>query len=236
MLARYLAKSCTHKIEQMLVQIYETTSAEEARKLAKLGVDHIGVLVGDGSSPRKQSLDQARLILSAIPSISKGVALLLSADVRLIEEIASELNPDILHLGASPDLLTASAVQQLKQRCGGLTVMRSIPITDDESVTIAMSYDGIADILILDSHRPGDVQIGALGITHSWDLDRKIVQSVGVPVLIAGGLGPDIVVDAIKVSRPAGVDSKTKTDKEDGTHTKDMEKVERFVSRAKMEL
>jgi len=217
----------------MLVQIYEISTPEEARALGNLGVDHIGVLVGDGSFPREQSVDQARLIFSAIPSSSKGLALLLSADVRLVEQIILELKPAIVHLGASSDLLTASAVQQLKQRCGTLTVMRSIPIVDDESIAIARSYDGVADILLLDSHRPGDVQIGALGVTHSWEIDRKIVESVSIPVIIAGGLGPDNVVDAIRVVRPAGVDSKTKTDKDDGSHTKDLQKMKRFVARAK---
>ena len=217
----------------MLVQIYEISTPEEARELGNLGVDHIGVLVGDGSFPREQSVNQARRIFSAIPSSSKGLALLLSADVRLVGQIISELKPAIVHLGASSDLLTASAVQQLKQRCGTLTVMRSIPIVDDESIAIARSYDGVADILLLDSHRPGDVQIGALGVTHSWEIDRKIVESVRIPVIIAGGLGPDNVVDAIRVVRPAGVDSKTKTDKDDGSHTKDLQKVKRFVARAK---
>ena len=217
----------------MLVQIYEISTPEEASALGNLGVDHIGVLVGDGSFPREQSVDQARLIFSAIPSSSKGLALLLSADVRLVEQIISELKPAIVHLGASSDLLTASAVQQLKQRCGTLTVMRSIPIVDDESIAIARSYDGVADMLLLDSHRPGDVQIGALGVTHSWEIDRKIVGSVRIPVIIAGGLGPDNVVEAIRMVRPAGVDSKTKTDKDDGSHTKDLQKVKRFVARAK---
>ena len=216
----------------MLVQIYEISTPEEARALGNLGVDHIGVLVGDGSFPREQSVDQARLIFSAIPSSSKGLALLLSADVRLVEQIILELKPAIVHLGASSDLLTASAVRQLKQRCGTLTVMRSIPIVDDESIAIARGYDGVADMLLLDSHRPGDVQIGALGVTR-WEIDRKIVESVRIPVIIAGGLGPDNVVDAIRVVRPAGVDSKTKTDKDDGSHTKDLQKVKRFVARAK---
>ena len=65
-------------------------------------------------------------------------------------------------------------------------------------------------MLLLDSHRPGDVQIGALGVTHSWEIDRKIIESVHIPVIIAGGLGPDNVVDAIRMARPAGVNSKTK--------------------------
>ena len=88
-------------------------------------------------------------------------------------------------------------------------------------------------MLLLDSHRPGDMQIGALGVTHSWEIDMKIVNSLSIPVIIAGGLGPENVAEAIRRVRPAGVDSKTKTDKDDGSHTKDLQKVKRFVVRAK---
>jgi phosphoribosylanthranilate isomerase len=217
----------------MLVQIYEIASPEEARALGELGVDHIGVLVGDGSFPREQPIDRARLIFSAIPPSARGVALSLSADIRLVEHIVSALKPTVLHLGAASDLLTPAAVRQLKKRCGAVALMRSIPVVDDKSIAVAQSYDGIADMLLLDSHRPGDRQIGALGMTHSWDIDRTIVESVGIPVIIAGGLGPDNIAEAITAVRPAGVDSKTKTDKDDGSHSKDLQKVKRFVDRAK---
>jgi phosphoribosylanthranilate isomerase len=80
----------------MLVQIYEISSPEEANALGDLGVDHIGVLVGDGSFPRERTIDDARLIFSAIPSSSKTAALLLSSNVRLIEHVISELKPAIL--------------------------------------------------------------------------------------------------------------------------------------------
>jgi phosphoribosylanthranilate isomerase len=112
-------------------------------------------------------------------------------------------------------------------------VMRSIPVVGEESLSLAKSYDGIADILLLDSHKPGDKQIGALGITHCWELDRQIVEAVTIPVIMAGGLGPDNVVEAIKAVRPAGVDSKTKTDKMDGSHNKDLEKSKKFAEAAK---
>jgi phosphoribosylanthranilate isomerase len=217
----------------MLVQIYEISSPEEAIALGGLGVDHIGVLVGEGEFPRERTIDQARLIFSAIPASSKGVALLLSADVRFLEHVISELKPTILHLGASTDLLTPSTVRELKKQCRSLTVMRSIPVVGEESIAIAKSYDGVADMLLLDSHRAGDRQIGALGITHSWEIDRKIVESVRIPAIIAGGLGPDNVIDAIRAVQPAGVDSKTKTDRDDGSDTKDLQKIRRFVTQAK---
>ena len=110
--------------------------------------------------------------------------------------------------------------------------MRSIPVVDESSIALARSYDGIADWLLLDSYESGDRQIGALGVTHSWELDRRIIESVRIPTIIAGGLEPENVQEAIRVARPAGVDSKTKTDKSDGSHTKDLQKVSAFVKAA----
>lgn len=110
--------------------------------------------------------------------------------------------------------------------------MRSVPVCDEQSVPIALSYDGRADYLLLDSYRAQDRQIGALGATHDWRISRRIVELVSVPVFLAGGLGPDNVADAIRAVRPAGVDSKTKTDQE-GSHTKNLERVRRFHEAAR---
>jgi phosphoribosylanthranilate isomerase len=217
----------------MLVQIYEVTSPEEASALAELGVNHIGVLVGDGEFPREQSIQAAKRIFSAIPPSSKGSALSLSANLGLIERIVASLAPAILHLGASTDLLQPEHVLQLKKKFERLIVTRSIPVVNEDSICIARRYEGIADMLLLDSHRLGDPQIGALGVTHDWELDRKIVESVRIPAIVAGGLGPDNVLEAIRAIRPAGVDSKTKTDKDDLSHTKDLEKVRQFILLAK---
>jgi phosphoribosylanthranilate isomerase len=217
----------------MLVQIYETSSADEAAALSRVGVDHVGVLVGNGAYPREQSIEAAKPILGAVLPPSKGSVLCLSADIDLIERIVVSLRPPVLHLGASTDLLKPGHVRDLKEKFEWLVVQRSIPVWDDSCVSIAQSYDGLADLLLLDSHRPGDTQIGALGVTHCWELDRKIVRRVKMPVIIAGGLGPHNLVAAIRTILPAGVDSKTKTDKDDGSHTKDLETVQQFVSLAK---
>ena len=221
------------KLPDMIVQIYEVTSAEEARALSTFAVDHIGVLVGDGAFPREQSIEQAGKIFAAISAPSKGSALSLSADLNWISKIVSELNPAILHLGAHTDILLPTDVAVLKRRFPFLPIMRSIPVVGSGSVPVAKSYDGIADFLLLDSHKPGDKQVGALGITHDWNLDRQIVESVGIPVIMAGGLGAENVVQAIQSVHPAGVDSKTKTDKKDGSHTKDLEEVRKFTEAAK---
>jgi phosphoribosylanthranilate isomerase len=64
-------------------------------------------------------------------------------------------------------------------------------------------------------------------VTHDWSISRRIVELLRTPVILAGGLGPDNVADAIRVVRPAGVDSKTKTDR-DGSHAQDLDRVRRF--------
>ena len=86
----------------MIVQTYEVTTPAEARALGAMGVDHIGVLVGDGSFPREQTIEKAREIFAAIPAGSKTFALLLSHDLDLIVRLTTALVPDILHLGAGP--------------------------------------------------------------------------------------------------------------------------------------
>jgi phosphoribosylanthranilate isomerase len=216
----------------MLTQIYEVTSPEEAAALSALGVEHVGVLVGEGTFPREHSIARAGEIFAGLHSGAKGCALSLSGDLAAIAQIARDLAPDILHLGAAPERLRPDHMRKLKIEFPALTVMRSIPVVDEDSIALALAYDGIAHLLLLDSHVPGDRQVGALGIPHEWDLDRRIVESVRVPVIVAGGLGPANVAEAIRASRPAGVDSKTMTDKLDGSHTKDLSLVRAFVAAA----
>jgi phosphoribosylanthranilate isomerase len=217
----------------MIVQIYEVTTPAEARALRAMGVDHIGVLVGEGSFPREQTIEKARDIFAAIPSGSRASALSLSHDVDFIVRLTAALLPDILHLGAAPQHLSPAQSQTLKAEFPQVSLMRSIPVLDESSIALARSYDEVADWLLLDSYQPGDRQIGALGVTHSWELDRRIIESVHIPAIIAGGLGPENVQDAISVARPGGVDSKTKTDRSDGTHTKDLQKVSAFLKAAR---
>lgn len=211
----------------MLTQIYEVSTEDEARAISAVGIDHVGVLVGDGRFPRELSLAEAMRVAQGIVPPAKFSALFLNPDIEMIESWAQKLHPAIVHLGASAELLAPVDVAELKQRLPAMQIMRSVPVVGEESVAIAQSYDGIVDFILLDSHRANDNQIGALGVTHDWRISRRIVECVRSPVILAGGLGPDNVRDAIRAVTPAGVDSKTMTDRE-GSHAKDVDKVRRF--------
>ncbi len=217
----------------MLVQIYEVWTPEEAAALARRGVDHIGVLVGDGAFPRELATSCARTIFAALPPGAKRVGLSLSADPAEIARVVELTRPDIIHIGAAVELFSVRDTQALKAAFPDVRIMRSIPIADEASIGCAREYRGVADFLLLDSHEPGDRQIGGLGRTHDWSISRRIVDEVGVPAILAGGLDADNVGTAITAVRPAGVDSKTKTDRAGG-NGKDLDKVRRFVTAAKL--
>lgn len=216
----------------MLTQVYEVSTPEEARSISAIGVDHVGVLVGNGQFPRELSIAAAALVAAAILPPTKFSALFLTAEAELIEDWAAQLRPHILHLGADAALLSPARVATLKGRLGGITIMRSVPVSGTESLDIAHSYEAIAAYLLLDSYRAADRQLGALGVTHDWTLSRRIVEQVRIPAILAGGFGLDNVADAIRAVRPAGVDSKTRTDR-DGSHAKDIERVRRFNDAAR---
>ena len=216
----------------MLTQIYEISSPDEARAVSEIGIDHVGVLVGDGEFPREELPSRAAEIAAAIAAPAKFSALFLTARTRLVIDWARTLKPPVVHLGAAPELLDPAQVAVIKAALPGSLIMRSVPVYGEESVRIARSYEALADYLLLDSHRLADKQIGALGVPHDWSISRRIVETVGTPVVLAGGLGPDNVAQAISMVRPAGVDSKTRTDRE-GSHAKDLERVRRFHEAAR---
>jgi phosphoribosylanthranilate isomerase len=217
----------------MLVQIYEVQTPEEAVALARLGVDHVGVLVGDGVFPRELPVGQAKAIFAATPPGTKRVALSLSAEWAEVARVARETQPDIIQIQAATEDFSVAVTRALKAQFPEILVMRAIPIIDETSIEVARSYQGVADFLLLDSYDPGSRQFGALGRTHDWSLSRRIVDWVSIPAILAGGLGPDNVAEAIAAVRPVGVDSKTKTDRADGAG-KDLDKARRFIAAAKI--
>ena len=120
----------------------------------------------------------------------------------------------------------------------------AIMLTNDPDEMIELAREVRPDIL----HIAGDgyaadeafaarlkeAGIGASGLTHDWSIDARIVAECGKPVIMAGGLGPDNVAEAIEQCKPYGVDSLTKTSiKYDGGYMeKDIDKVRQFCINA----
>ncbi len=219
----------------MIVQIYTVQSPAEGLALASLGVDHIGITPSDHGLPGEISNAYAAEIFAAIGEKAVKVALTVDSDLLKIVDMVKTVKPDILHLCGDLKLVTPKKVVELRGLLPGMQIMQAIPVMDETALQIARDYEEVSDYFILDSYSDQIGGIGAAGFTHDWSISRAIVDQSQIPVILAGGLSPDNVADAIQQVQPWGVDSLTRTNLPlgDGKFRKDLEKVKKFVERAK---
>lgn len=223
----------------MITQVYTAQTAAEAVELSRLGVDHVGVTVSGRGLPGEVDIGTGKEIVAALAgSSSRCVALTVDTDLDSIRDFTGELRPDILHLCGDTGIVGPDAVASLRHwiEDTGLRVelMQAIGVTGSGSVDLARSFERHVDWIILDSVSGAVEGIGAAGVVHDWEVSQKIVAAISVPVILAGGLGPDNVADAIAAVRPAGVDSLTRTNRyaDDGSFVKDLDAVQAFVNAA----
>jgi len=215
----------------VLVQIYSLTHPDDVAACVDAGVDHIGVVGGDQALPAAVSNERARTLFAAVPSGHRTVALTVATDVDTITDYARALDPDILHLSSATEAVPVAAMQTLRDRLPDTALMKAIDVTDHTAIAAAERFAPVSDWLILDTVTDAVEGVGASGRTHDWTVSRRIVDAVDVPVILAGGLSPENVADAIQAVDPAGVDSFTHTSRSETR--KDPDRVAAFAENAR---
>ncbi|WP_165492238.1 phosphoribosylanthranilate isomerase [Egibacter rhizosphaerae] len=202
----------------MLIQIYSLTDPDDVRRCVDLGVDRVGLAPAGQSVPAEVPWEQARELLGLLGDGVAGCALSVRTDPDEVAAMASALRPDVVHLCPPAGTLDPATQRAVRERLPRDTELMSAVAVGDASsradaLAAAEASAGVSDTLILDSVAPGIPGVGAAGIVHDWHVSAEIVAAVGdrVPVILAGGLGPANVAEAIDVVRPHGVDSYTHT-------------------------
>ncbi|MBR5342070.1 MAG: phosphoribosylanthranilate isomerase [Erysipelotrichaceae bacterium] len=220
----------------MITQIYSIQSVEEALACADAGADYIGLSIDTGFSlPSQVSIEEAKKIFDALQGKAKRVLICVTNSDEPLYEPVSYLKPDVIHLCGYDYYATPEFVSKIKELCPGIEVLQAIGVEDESSIEQAVYYSKFCDTIILDSVDRNINGIGAAGFTNDWDIDRQIVEKASCKVILAGGLSPDNVREAILKVRPWGVDSFTKTSDvfPDGTSRKNIDKVREFVKNAR---
>ncbi|MEW5960839.1 MAG: phosphoribosylanthranilate isomerase [Chloroflexota bacterium] len=221
----------------MIVQIYAATSVAEALALAELGVDHVGFVAGDyGQVHGELSFAQARAIAGAIKGRAAASALTMSTDIAEILRMAAAVRPDIVHISSDTGAVDVAAMRHLRRRLPAeVALMKAVHVAGPASLQAALRFAGVSDMLLLDTKVAGMPGVGATGVTHDWQVSRRIVAQVGerARVILAGGLTPENVAAAIQTVRPWGVDSNTGTNLPGDPVAKDLARVKEFVRRAR---
>ena len=219
-------------IQFVFVQVYGITTTEDAAEVDRLRPDSVGVVLDEGV-PTWDSVDAdtARAIVTAVPHV-RVVALSLSTDPDRILATFKTIGPDIVHL-ARANAIDDATLQRIRARIEPAQLMLTVPVDGPDAIDVARRLSEVGDCLLLDTKHPYTGVVGASGHTHDWSVSADIVNTLDIPVVLAGGLGPENVRDAISAVRPFGVDSETRTSLESDRRRKDIAKVESFISLAR---
>ena len=187
------------------VKICCISSVEEAQFAIKYGASALGLVSEMPSGPGVISDSLIAEIASKVPP---SVATFLLTSKQSADEIIfqhSKTNTNTLQL---VDYVAPNELTKLKQKLPAIKLVQVIHILDQSSFDEAKSVQHFVDALLLDSGNPKlkVKELGGTGRTHNWDISKRIVEKVRIPVFLAGGLDIENVDEAIKTVRPFGLD------------------------------
>ena len=177
------------------------------------------------TSPRSLTPEAAARLAAAVPANVAKVALVVDAEDRLLDEIAEALSPDIFQLHGHE---TPQRVAAIKAR-NGRQVMKVVSIATEADVAAARAYEGVADLLMFDAKPPPGGLPGGNGLAFDWRLLKDARWSL--PWMLAGGLTPETVAEAIRSTGATRVDVASGV--EDRPGVKSPDKIRRFLAAAK---
>ena len=198
------------------VKICGITNLEDALAAAELGADAVGFVLYP-NSPRYLKPAQAKLIIDQLPPFVTSVGVFANQAAEEIRRMMEECGFDLVQLQGdeSPEFCWRL----------GSRVVKAIRVKDHGSLKQMAEYSVRA--FVLDTYREN--QLGGTGERFDWDLAVQ-ARSFG-RIVLAGGLTPENVRDAIRKVQPYGVDVSTGVEKYLGK--KDHSKIENFIKQAK---
>ena len=210
--------------DNIRVKICGLSTQEGLQAVADTGAAYVG-FVFFPKSPRSVTIEQARELALATPVGLAKVALVVDADNAFLDAITDAVPLDMLQLHGheSPE-----RVLEIKARYG-LPVMKAVGIADASEVPNIDLYNAVADQILIDAKPPKSATLpGGNGLSFDWTLIAK--RRWPKPWMLAGGLTPDNVAEAIALTGATQVDVSSGV--EAGVGIKDNAKIAAFVAAA----
>ena len=209
----------------MRVKICGITQIEQGQKITALGADSLGFICVQ-SSPRYVTPAKIRIIVESLPATVDKVGVFANSPLSEVLAIASQgkLTSIQLHGAESPQFCT-----QLRQALPQTELIKAFRIKDRQSLEDTVAYTDI-NTLLLDAYDPQ--MLGGTGKTINWqDLQQFRPHK---PWLLAGGLNPENISDALTYLQPDGIDLSSGVERSPGD--KDLDAVARlFVALSKLQ-
>ncbi len=209
----------------VLVKICGLKTPEALDVALEAGADMVG-FVFFPPSPRHVGLAAAAELGRRVGDRARKVALIVDADDVLLKSITDGLRPDLLQLHGAE---TPARVQAIKARFG-LPVMKAIAVEARADLAAVKLYDTVADRLLFDARAPREAtRPGGLGKPFDWHLLEEL--DLAVSYMLSGGLDPDNVAAALRITSAPGVDVSSGVERAPGE--KDHDKIRAFIRAAR---
>jgi phosphoribosylanthranilate isomerase len=217
-------------LEPELIQVAGIADAAEAALLQACGVNFLGFPLRLPVHREDLTEAEAEAIIRRLRPPARAVLITYLDEARAVTELCDALGTRIVQLHGE---IAAEELRRLRELDPALTIVKSLvvglhPVHVLERMVRELSLH--VDAFITDTFAPETGAAGATGRTHDWAVSRRLVELSDRPVILAGGLTPGNVRQAILAVRPAGVDVHTGV--EDATGRKSRELVLAFVAEA----
>jgi phosphoribosylanthranilate isomerase len=219
-------------LSENLIQIAGVIDEVEAAMLQQRGVRYLGFPLRLAVHQEDLSEVRASQIIRRLQPPVFGVLITYLKEAREIAEFCTSMGARIVQLHGD---IQIDEVARLRESSPELLIIKSLVVGLHSESALQMMIDGYSryvDAFITDSYDPDTGASGATGRTHDWRISRQLVEMSHRPVILAGGLNPENVRRAILEVKPFGVDSHTGV--EDNSGRKSREKVEKFLSEARI--
>ena len=219
----------------VISQIYSPLDEKEALQCVELGADYIGEVTSwDEKNDAHGDIfhkDRVKAIFDAIKGKAVCVLIVIEREPEKVLELCRYTGAEVTQNVVFDHEADKKFFELRNKFMPELKIMKSVFVRDQGSVDEALESVPYCDMIILDSPGTGEVGGGTTGKIHDWNLSKQIIDNAGVPVILAGGLGPDNLALAIETLHPFGVDSFSKVsvfDENGLLAGKDLEKVKAF--------
>lgn len=210
------------------VKICGVTSPAEAQLAERHGAHAIGVLVGRVHAASDFVEPAVAIQISrSLPPFIAAVLVTHLEDPEAIVRLAESTSFPVLQLHSD---LPAATLRELRTRLAPRKIIGKVSVDGEAAVEQASQIAPFVDAIVLDSRDRATDRVGGTGMVHDWSISARIASSSMVPVILAGGLTPENVAQAIGAVKPWGVDVNSGVESSDGR--KDGARIRRFVAAA----
>ena len=207
------------------IKICGIKDMDSVRMAVRYGADAGGFITEvPVNTPRKVDRQIARDLVAGTPPFVTTVMVCMPDDLEQALELIEYVRPDVVQVHSS---MAVEDLQGIKESVR-LKLIATVHIDRDTDVEDTLAYisqlEHTADAILLDTKVDG--KTGGTGAVHDWTISQAITAGSPLPVMLAGGLKPENVAEAVRTVRPYAVDTASGVET---SGSKDEDKVKTFI-------